>query len=654
MFSVKRKIFASLFLLCLLAFFCLWYSESHISRLSIDRISIVTTVHSYVFAPDTRSRAHIKSNLKNNLNKLLQLKVNLESPLGQYSDSQLRHNESNIPTRSHTEAPLRRQVPFIPDPSFYRRNDGNNSSKYENKQPMIMTKSFTAPVLDIKKLHDGNTIATDLVYNNTSSGVVKDQFELSTHEPNVTHPNQTSDLELLTGKKSEMDSLVRSLLLEILMNQTSGNYKKPLTIPLKEPKLTIAKLGCKITGNFPSEESKRSWLNFNRTLEIYVDFHHRQLQQLRAGNSSVKTLTWSCYDPIKCAGIGDQLYRIQQVLVFAIAFNRVLCLHWNSASYETMKYLRPNKIDWTCFNGSLRMHEYSDKDINRIKVMDSAQEFELFYKLLASENHTHVTVNHELQVPFLRGMVKAIKTMPGMHKALQEIGFVALLTDKKQKIPVNFLSGELLRYLFHFKRSVVDGVDQVQKQLGLDAGNPYLAVHMRTGFLGMKQEESGHFNSDKIYRSPEDWERTLTCSVSLSNKLFGSKSVIFLATDSEKVKELAMEKYSERFVMINVTLQHVAFSDAKKTEPSDRMDYTRTRQSHHVTFPDLELMPNSGERIKPILNLEGVDGYMATWIEFLLLAQASSMVHSISGFSSTAAQYCSMHNQYHVPNCGKN
>ena len=92
--------------------------------------------------------------------------------------------------------------------------------------------------------------------------------------------------------------------------------------------------------------------------------------------------------------------------------------------------------------------------------------------------------------------------------------------------------------------------------------------------------------------------------------------------------------------MINVTLQHVAFTEAKKK----LQKLAELQENKHAT-----------EEVKhgtsPILNIDGVDGYIATWIEFLLLARASAMVHSISGFSSTAAQYCSMHNQYHLPNC---
>ena len=97
--------------------------------------------------------------------------------------------------------------------------------------------------------------------------------------------------------------------------------------------------------------------------------------------------------------------------------------------------------------------------------------------------------------------------------------------------------------------------------------------------------------------------------------------------------------------MINVTLQHVAFTDIK-----DKSATLKLQENIHTTSSALA-EPKLTENTSPILNIGDVDGYTATWIEFLLLARASAMVHSISGFSSTVAQYCSMHNQYHVPNC---
>ena len=97
--------------------------------------------------------------------------------------------------------------------------------------------------------------------------------------------------------------------------------------------------------------------------------------------------------------------------------------------------------------------------------------------------------------------------------------------------------------------------------------------------------------------------------------------------------------------MINVTLQHLAFMDIK-----DKSATSKLRENMDTTSSELA-EPKPTENTSPILNIGDVDGYTATWIEFLLLARASVMVHSISGFSLTAVQFCSMHNQYHVPNC---
>ena len=93
--------------------------------------------------------------------------------------------------------------------------------------------------------------------------------------------------------------------------------------------------------------------------------------------------------------------------------------------------------------------------------MDTAKEFELLYNLLGRESHTHVTVNHELQVPFLRGMFKTIRTNTGMNTVLKKIGFTTLITDKKHGLPTNFLSGKLLRYLFHFQGNNYSGQNQL-------------------------------------------------------------------------------------------------------------------------------------------------------------------------------------------------
>ena len=423
-----------------------------------------------------------------------------------------------------------------------------------------------------------------------------------------------------------------------------------------EPSLVLhpsTKPGCKSRGYSPLEESKQSWRNFKTVLQSYVTFHREQLQRLQSGDRMVRTLTWSCYDQLMCAGIGDQLYRIQESLVYAIVFKRLLLLHWNPASYETMKYLRPNKINWTYFNRSQGMHEYHDAELNNIVAMENMSQFEPLYDLLASNTHTHVTLNHELKMPFLRGMCKAVENEPRLREVLESIGFTSLITDRTTGVSLDVLSGELFRYLFHFSHHVVNKVDHIQRQLGIH-NQPYLAVHVRTGFADMEQEEcKNHFCSYyKVYRSTSDWETSLACSVDLADELFGPGAPIILVTDSNKVKQLAASEHGKRFQMINVTLQHVALTDIKKSTTS----FNTQQSAQNIEKIKPSISPPTNNIIhtsSSLIDVNGIDGYMATWIEFLLIARASAVHHSISGFSSTAAQFCSVHKQYRVPNCEK-
>ena len=113
-----------------------------------------------------------------------------------------------------------------------------------------------------------------------------------------------------------------------------------------------------------------------QALEGYKYFHHQQLsvfnhQSLLNSsnphhliNNSVHTLTWACETPFKCSGLGDQFYRIQFVFLLAIMTERVFIISWDKESQKTMRYLQPNEIDWSFFDGSLGMH--TNHDIRRL------------------------------------------------------------------------------------------------------------------------------------------------------------------------------------------------------------------------------------------------------------------------------------------------
>ena len=400
--------------------------------------------------------------------------------------------------------------------------------------------------------------------------------------------------------------------------------------------------GCKaVQGQYKGSQRNDPWKTFKHHLEDYSHFHHRQILKLRSGNGSVRTLTWSCFKPVSCCGIGDQLYNIQQTLVYAIISKRVLSLYWNPTSYKTMRYLRPNKIDWTYFNESKGMRKHYDDDQYRLGMARTVEYYEPFYAKLMSEENVHLTVNHELQVPFIRG-IKMASTSPLIKETLAEFGITALLTDNSStNIPLEIFSGELLRYLFSFEKSVTDKVEQIQTQLGL-LNIPYLAVYIRTGFFGMKHDEGTHFNSRKAFRNSTSWEKTIRCSIKLTNELFGREYPIYLATDSNMVKKVAKSKFGQRIKPANLTLQHVALTKIKPTRIAKK---GLLKPSTHMSV--IERPKDAMETV----SVDEVDGYMATWVDFLLMARSSALIHSISGFLVTAGQLCSIERQYLVPHC---
>ena len=287
------------------------------------------------------------------------------------------------------------------------------------------------------------------------------------------------------------------------------------------------------------------------------------------------------------------------------------------------------------------MRKHHDDDQYRLGMARTVEYYEPFYTKLMSEEDVHLTVNHELQVSFIRG-IKMASTSPLVNGTLAEFEITALLTDNSStNIPLKIFSGELLRYLFSFEKSVTDKVEQIQRQLGL-LNIPYLAVHIRTGFFGMEHDEGTHFNSRKAFRNYTSWEITIRCSIKLTNDLFGREYPIYLATDSNVLKKVAKSRFGQRVKTANLTLQHVALT---KTKPKRIAKKGLLKPSTHM---------NVTERLKDAMetvSVGGLDGYMATWVDFLLMARSSTLVHSISGFSVTAGQLCSIERQYLVPNC---
>ena len=165
------------------------------------------------------------------------------------------------------------------------------------------------------------------------------------------------------------------------------------------------------------------------------------------------------------------------------------------------------------------------------------------------------------------------------------------------------LQGQVFNYLFTLDRNLLDEVRHARSVIGL-RGTRYVGVHVRTGFAGSKFHETSYH--PKLVRNHDNWEKILKCAVSTADRLLGNKSLIFLACDSNLVKDLAHRRYGHRFRTLNSILMHV-----------DRL-------------PESE---RPEDRRQAVLSM---------WIDLILLAESYAIVHTDSGFAVLAGQLCSL------------
>ena len=268
------------------------------------------------------------------------------------------------------------------------------------------------------------------------------------------------------------------------------------------------------------------------------------------------------------------------------------------------------------------MRDHHSRNQYRVGMIRTTEYYEPFYKQLMSEDHVHLTVNHELQVPFIRGIRMAAESVT-INSTLAQFGITTLLIENSTRMPLEVFSGELLRYLFLFDSRVVEKVNQIQQQLGI-LNEPYLAIHIRTGFLGMEQDEGRRFNSRKAFRNSTDWEKTIRCSIQLADHLFGPESPIYLATDSNLVKKLALSKYDRRRIkMVNLILQHAALTTSKL--PGQTTNEGTHNAKPSTKFPEV----SDSDKSMDVVRVSEVDGYMATWVDFFAdgKGQCSGALH---------------------------
>ena len=394
-----------------------------------------------------------------------------------------------------------------------------------------------------------------------------------------------------------------------------SSHQVPASLPLSPRKLDGGSEACLEIGSFRQHEELTDWKTFVKTLADYKLFHKEQIELLGMGNQTVRTLTFFC-PTSACGGIGDVLYESEYYFLLAIISRRVISIVWNDHHSKTMKYLHPNEINWEYFNPEVGMHtEKTSKLTTKGWYMGGENDMANLSELLYSPT-VHVTFSSEVPLPFENGF-RSMMLDPTLAAKFNQIGLGGL-SDKVPGIELlPLMCGKILRYLFTFSPQVISAVDSIQESLGI-RGQRYVGAHLRTGFIGSNQEESvAKIHEDKkIFRKPADWLETFKCSVKLADENVGLSAFVYLASDSDEVKRLATEQFPTRIITANLTLQHSAFNEDNAPV-------------HHYA----------------------IDGFMSTWVDFLLLARSHVLVRAKSGFPSVAGQFCSNVRQYCVPLC---
>ena len=364
-----------------------------------------------------------------------------------------------------------------------------------------------------------------------------------------------------------------------LIHKASGLHS------LKE-KLQILPITCfpGIEGLFPPKYTK-----FLLALAEYATIHSK--------TNNVCKLIWKCGLGDLCGGLVDRLRGIAFTLLLAVLSRRKLLLYWGMPNGEQI-YLKPNAINW--------IPESSDVvDLAVYSAMDSAgTELDTAVNAIGQDNLTKVTLKTNLELEFIN---KQTNKPQWLINGLKRTG-LDTLSNKE----INQLFGIAFRYLFVFRDDVIPKVNDAKHSMGLDV-QKYVAVHVRTGFVGSNLEKSESANHRKCIRKKEQWEQMLNCAVHVANSTTGRNSSIFLATDSKLVKDLAAKKYGSRFKTLDVVLTH-------------------------VDLIDKEHGPSTAEH----------EGLMSAWVDFFLLAQSYAQVRTGSdwvwgsGFTLGSSHLCGL------------
>ena len=349
---------------------------------------------------------------------------------------------------------------------------------------------------------------------------------------------------------------------------------------------------------------------FLQALTNYASFHSQN-----RGNDAAKKLVWYCGDKKWCGGLGDRSRGVTYALLLSMLSQRILLFHWQDSRLDSTTYLDPNVIDWR-LSEKERLNVFQTKEHIRIGQRGGTNAVMLLS--IFSQGPKDVSLSDKKLKSVLESVMGsrtwiALRTnmfpsslvYGSVEAAVDWIkqGMETLGLDKLSPLEINKVMGLAFRCLFTFSKEIVAEIDQARQVLGLNNWR-YVGVHLRTGFEGSEnQRESNH---PKLIKNRKQWEAMLNCAYTHAVDILGKNALLFLATDSHLVKDMALQKYKDRVRTLNDSVIH---TEHFKPRPEEVGDYER-------------------------------EGVMSIWVDLVLLAEAHSVIMGRSGYSFLAQSLC--------------
>ena len=347
----------------------------------------------------------------------------------------------------------------------------------------------------------------------------------------------------------------------------------------------------------PEGVFKQMHSQFLQTLAEYATTHSHM-----KSDPSSRTLTWMCI--YRCGGLADRIRGITYSLLLAIFSQRRLIIFMDGV--HEGEYLHPNLVDWRdegayqylrgketgdLFTRPFTFNARASGGGLEVKMKSGLSSIAENLEVVRSNRVKNIVISTNLKPSAI--LIDPDPDSDWIATAVKRIGLSGLSLNDFDAV-----MGPAVRYLFKLDNQVLKELLSAKDTLGLTC--PYTALHVRTGFVGTGRRE--HSNASRLQGDPSQWLEDYRCAVSIAHRSLGENSLIYLATDSNNVKQMAIENYPSTFQSLDNKLLHVGKKAASDTK----------------------------------------EGFLVAWIEMFLMAEGNILVRGESGYSWISSFLCGL------------